>query len=210
MTERGTNAYKHHRDVPPLVARAVRTARAAGFAFSCRPEQGRLLHALAGGATAAIAETGTGCGVGLAWLAAGAGPGVRLVSVERDAERAALAAGLFADDARVTVLHGDWPAITPHGPYDLLVLDGGGQGKTPGDTPADPRALLTPHGTVAIDDFTPATTWPPTHEGAVDHARLHWLTHPALSATELRLAPDLATVVGTRRGEDLSGRSCCS
>ncbi len=31
-----------------------------------------------------IGETGTGCGVGLAWLASGAGPGTRLVSVERD------------------------------------------------------------------------------------------------------------------------------
>jgi predicted O-methyltransferase YrrM len=69
MTERGTNAYKQLTDVPPPVARAVRAARAAGFAFSCRPEQGRLLYALAGGATAAIGETGTGCGVGLAWLA---------------------------------------------------------------------------------------------------------------------------------------------
>ncbi|MET2719057.1 class I SAM-dependent methyltransferase [Streptomyces harbinensis] len=200
MTERGTNAYKQLSEVPPPVARAVRAARAAGFAYSCRPEQGRLLHALAGGATGTIAETGTGCGVGLAWLAAGAGPGVRLVSVERDAGRAALAAGLFADDARVTVLHGEWPAIAAHGPFDLLVLDGGGQGKTPGDTPADPRALLAPHGTVVIDDFTPSTTWPPRHEGAVDRARVRWLTHPALRATELRLAPDLATVVGTRRG----------
>ncbi|WP_432742976.1 class I SAM-dependent methyltransferase [Streptomyces sp. JH002] len=199
MTERGTNAYKQLTDVPPPVARALRAARAAGFAFSCRPEQGRLLYALAGGAGAAIGETGTGCGVGLAWLAAGAGPGVRLVSVERDARRAALAAEVFADDARVTVVHAEWTALAAHGPFDLLVLDGGGQGKAPGDTPADPRELLTPHGTVVIDDFTPSTTWPPTHGGAVDHARLHWLTHPALRATELRLAPDLATVVGTRR-----------
>ncbi|MFB4193468.1 hypothetical protein [Streptomyces carpaticus] len=74
MTERGTNAYKQLSPVPPPVARAVRAARAAGFADSCRPEQGRLLHVLAGGATGTIAETGTGCGVGLAWPAAGAGP----------------------------------------------------------------------------------------------------------------------------------------
>ncbi|MFF2376101.1 O-methyltransferase [Streptomyces xiamenensis] len=199
MTERGTNAYKQLTDVPPPVARAVRAARAAGFAFSCRPEQGRLLYALAGGATAAIGETGTGCGVGLAWLAAGAGPGVRLVSVERDARRAALAAEVFADDARVTVVHADWTALAAHGPFDLLVLDGGGQGKAPGDAPADPRELLAPRGTVVVDDFTPSAAWPPTYGGAVDPARLHWLTHPALRAAELRLAPDLATVVGTRR-----------
>ena len=28
---------------------------------------------------------------------------------------------------------------------------------------------------------------------------MRWLTHPALAATELRLAPDLAAVVATRR-----------
>jgi hypothetical protein len=55
-----------------------------------------------------------------------------------------------------------------------------------------------PGGTVVVDDFTPATGWPPLHEGEVDRARLHWLEHPALRATELRLAPDLSAVVGTR------------
>jgi predicted O-methyltransferase YrrM len=55
-------------DLPPLVERAVDLARREGFAHSCRPEHGRLLYALAAGA-GTIGETGTGCGVGLAWLA---------------------------------------------------------------------------------------------------------------------------------------------
>ena len=42
-------------------------ARRESFAHSCRPEHGRLLYALAAGA-GTIGETGTGCGVGLAWL----------------------------------------------------------------------------------------------------------------------------------------------
>jgi hypothetical protein len=33
----------------------------------------------------------------------------------------------------------------------------------------------------------------------VDEARLHWLTHADLDAAELRLAPDLAALVATRR-----------
>jgi hypothetical protein len=49
-----------------------------------------------------------------------------------------------------------------------------------------------------VDDFTPATGWPPLHEGEPDRARLHWLEHPALRATELRLAADLSAVVGSR------------
>jgi hypothetical protein len=45
---------------------------------------------------------------------------------------------------------------------------------------------VSPKGTVAYD-------------GQVDEARMHWLTHADLNATELRLAPDLAALVATRR-----------
>jgi len=86
------------------------------------------------------------------------------------------------------VLPGDWRELYRAAPFDLLVLDGG-----------DPEELLKPGGTVVIDDLTPASTWPPRFEGQVDQARMHWLTHPALDAAELRLAPDLAALVATRR-----------
>ncbi|MFG1865772.1 O-methyltransferase [Microbispora bryophytorum] len=197
MSVDGTAAYADLMELPPLVERAVRVARQAGFAPSCRPEQGRLLYAMAGGAET-IGETGTGCGVGLAWLVSGARPGARLVSVERDARRASLAAQVFADHPQVSVIRGDWREIHRHGPYDLLVLDGGGQGKS-GEQPADPHRLLRPGGTLVIDDLTPARHWPPRFDGAVDRARMHWLDHPGLDAAELRLAPDLAALVATRR-----------
>ncbi|MFF5531474.1 O-methyltransferase [Streptomyces cinerochromogenes] len=198
MSLAGTDAHTALTDLPPLVRAALDAARARGFPHSCRPEQGRLLHALAGGARLRIAETGTGLGVGLAWLASGAPAGVRLYSVERDPERARGAAEVFAGRPEVTVLTGDWRRIEEHGPYDLLVLDGGGQGKAPGDPPADVERLLVPGGTVVVDDFTPASGRVPLHEGRPDRARLHWLEHPALRAVELRLAADLSTVVGTR------------
>jgi predicted O-methyltransferase YrrM len=96
VTASGTAAYDGCPDLPPLVAAAVAAAGRTGFAHSCLPEQGRLLRVLAGGAGAgAIGETGTGCGVGLAWLASGAHPDARLTSIERDPARAALAAGVF-------------------------------------------------------------------------------------------------------------------
>ncbi|MEU9477812.1 SAM-dependent methyltransferase [Streptomyces sp. NPDC048191] len=198
MAVDGTDAYTGVPGLPALVRAALTAARGSGFPYSCRPEQGRLLHALAGGARARIGETGTGLGVGLAWLASGAAPGVRLWSVERDPERARAAAAVFAGRPEVTVLGGDWRRIEEYGPFDLLVLDGGGQGKVPGDPPADVERLLVPGGTVVVDDFTPASGRPPLHEGEPDRARLHWLEHPALRATELRLAADLSTVVGTR------------
>jgi predicted O-methyltransferase YrrM len=158
MSPQGTAAYDGLTSLPPLVERAVGLARRLGFANSCRPEHGRLLHALAAGASR-IGETGTGCGVGLAWLASGARPGARLVSVEIDAERAGLVADLFAGLPQVVLVPGDWHEICPAGPFDLLALDGGAPGQ----------------------------------------ARMQWLTHPALDAAELRLAPDLAALVATRR-----------
>ncbi|MEV6103811.1 class I SAM-dependent methyltransferase [Streptomyces sp. NPDC051940] len=199
MSIRGTDSYSAHPDLPPLVRRAVDAARRHGFAYSCRVEQGRLLHALAGGARHRIAETGTGCGVGLAWLASGAGRGVELLSVELDPARAKAAAEVFADVPHVRVLCGDWTEVYAHGPYDLLVLDGGGNAK--GGGAADPERLLTPGGALVVDDFTPGYgQWPPLHEGAPDTARLHWLEHPALRSVEIPLAGDLSAVVGVRRG----------
>jgi predicted O-methyltransferase YrrM len=136
--------------------------------------------------------------VGLAWLVSGMRNGATAVSVERDANRAAAAASLFSALAPwVTVRHTDWTAIGEDGPFDLLVLDGGGQGK--GDGPAaDPVALLRPGGVLVIDDFTPSRGGPPTHQGAPDTARLHWLEHPALRTVEVPLAPDLAVLLCTR------------
>ncbi|MDX6363744.1 S1 RNA-binding domain-containing protein [Streptomyces sp. NPDC058274] len=200
MAISGTDAYDRAAEpLPPLVRRAVAAARRHGFAHSCRPEQGRLLQLLASGARGRIGETGTGCGVGLAWLASGAREGVRLFSVERNAERARIAAEVFADRPEVRVVHGEWQRIGDHGPYDLLVLDGGGHGKAHDDGTAGLFPLLAPGGTVVIDDFTPAASWPPLHHGVPDRARMHWLNHPLLHAAEVRLADDLSTVVGTRR-----------
>jgi predicted O-methyltransferase YrrM len=193
----GTAAYDGLTGLPPLVERAVGLARREGFGNSCRPEHGRLLFALAAGA-AAIGETGTGCGVGLAWLASGARPGTRLVSVEIDAERAGLATRVFSDVPQVTVIQGGWPEICAEAPFDLLVLDGGAHGKAPGSA-AEAEALLRPGGTVVIDDLTPATSWPPRFQGRLDAARMDWMTRPGFDATELRLAPDLAALVATLR-----------
>src|ERR1700678_2800843 len=140
MSPNGTATYDSVTDLPPLVERAVNLARREGFTNSCRPEHGRLLFALAAGAEV-IGETGTGCGVGLAWLATGAHPSTRLVSIELDAGRAERAAALFSGCPQVTVLQGDWQEIYPQGPFDLLSLDGGAHAKS-GGSPADPDFLL--------------------------------------------------------------------
>jgi len=71
MAENGTADYATEDDLPALVRRAVRAAERAGFGWSCRPAQVRLLRLLAGGVEGGvIGETGTGCGVGLATIVA--------------------------------------------------------------------------------------------------------------------------------------------
>ncbi len=111
--------------------------------------------------------------------------------------RVAAVREMFAGAPDLTLLNDDWRAIEQHGPFDLLVLDGGGNGKT--EPPIDPTQVLSPGGTVVIDDFTPADRWPPLHAGKRDDARIWWLEHPGLQATEVRLAEDLSTIIATRR-----------
>jgi hypothetical protein len=103
---------------------------------------------------------------------------------------------MFADHTNVVVLHDDWTALLAHGPFDLLVLDGGGLGQAPGPTVVDPKLALKPFGALVVDDFTPLSSWPPTHDGKVDSARLHWLQHPDLLATEVVVCPEMSTIIG--------------
>ena len=194
VTIGGTATYHGRTDLPPLVAAAAQLAERTGFDLSCLPAHGRLLAVLAGGRPGGrIGETGTGCGVGLAWLASAADPSCSLVSIELDPDRAAAARELFAGTPNVTVLTGDFSELEASGPFDLLALDGGGGGKS-GEEPIEPRRWLTPGGTVVLDDFTPRTTWP-----VDDPPRVHWLEHPDLLTTEVVTGPTSCTLVATRR-----------
>lgn len=201
MTAGGTAAHESA-PLPPWVRAAVDAARRVGFAHSCLPGVGALLRVLAAGVVGGrIGETGTGCGVGLAWLVDGAGSGTTILSVEHDADRAMDAKSLFAHLAHVEVMHGDAAELLDRGPFDLLVLDGGpGSGKM-GEEAVDPKRVLTPGGLLVIDDFTPSTSWPPRMpDGTIDDARVWWLTHPDLHATEILVAAEgTAAVLLARR-----------
>ena len=171
MTIDATAQYETYADLPRRVAAAAAAARDAAFTKSCLPQQGRLLQVLAGGIGAGrIGETGTGHGVGLAWLASAAHPEAQLFSIERDQHRAQQAHQVFADEPRVQIRCGDWRELAQQAPFDLLVLDGGGQGK--GDEPPlESAEWLRPGGVVVLDDFTPQAGWPPRVGGILDEAR---------------------------------------
>jgi predicted O-methyltransferase YrrM len=199
----GTAAYRAYaadNELPPLVRAAVEAARESGFAYSSLPEHGELLRVLARGVgPGVIGETGTGSGVGLAWLASAAHPEARLVSVELDKSRATRAAELFHDEPRVDIIQGDWRELREYGPFDLLALDGGGQGK--GSDPAiEPDEWLNPGGLTVIDDFAPLTSYPPMFQGQVDTVRKHWLEHPRMRATQIRVTPDWSALLATYVG----------
>ena len=84
----------------------------------------------------------------------------------------------------------------------LSLLAGGSVGGRIGETGTgcgvglDPTdGWLAVGGTIVLDDFVP---YDRPDASAHDHARRYWLGHPALQATELRLSPTLATLVGVR------------
>ena len=172
---------------PQLVEKALAEAARTGFTRSCSAETGRLLQVLAGArGLERVAEIGTGCGVGAAWILSALDPAVAFFTVELDEGRAAAAAELLTDDPAATVLHGDWQeALAAEAPLDLLFADGG-RAKYHEEI----VGLLAPGGILVLDDLTPGDVDP-------DPVRELWLAHPCLVAVELQVSSREAVIVGT-------------
>jgi len=182
--------------IPPLVARAMELAERTGFAWSCIPDVGRLLRVLAGHARGGVVgEIGTGCGVGTAWMVGALASDARLVTIELDEDRAALARDLFVAYPNVRVIQGDWRDILPAGPFDLLFIDAGGPKR---DEPEAALEVLRPGGMVVLDDMTPEEHWPPEWRGRPDPVRAFWLNSARLDAIELLTTPTTSVILATR------------
>jgi predicted O-methyltransferase YrrM len=174
---------------PPLVQRALDLAPEAGCAHSCAPEEGALLHVLAGRRGVLRAgEIGTGAGVGAAWIVSALAPGTPFVSVEVDAARAAAAATLFQDDPDVRILAGDWrDLLVAEAPFDLLFVAADG---AKGDVDAV-AGLMAPGGTVVLGEVAHDQT-------AREPRRAAWLHHPNLAAVEIWLTPERRAILALR------------
>lgn len=184
-------------DLPEIVQRAFDVSRRAGYVSFCRNETGRLLATLAATREGTMAEFGTGCGVGTAWLRSGVrNDKARILTAELNPKLAAAAGEIFEDDPLVDVLTADWSILMSKGPYSLLFLDSEDRDAVGVDHLAD---LVEPGGVVVLDDFVPCEGWPPVTAGRVDILREEWLTDERFTAVELMVAPDASLILATRR-----------
>jgi predicted O-methyltransferase YrrM len=183
-------------ELPGIVSRAFDVSRKAGYVSFCRNETGRLLAALAATRSGTLAEFGTGCGVGTAWLRSGVRGETQILTAERDARLAKAAAEIFTDDAQVEVVAADWSTLRDKGPFSLLFLDAHESGGFSADGVVD---LVEAGGIVVLDDFNPCESWPPVTGGRVDVVREQWLTDERFTAAEILVAADAAVLIATKR-----------
>lgn len=182
-------------ELPDLVSRALVLSRERGFITSTRHETGRLLATLATARGGTLAELGTGCGVGAAWLHSGAPDTARIVTAELDPAIAEDAQRLFAEIDSIEVVSGDWSTLEEYAPFSLLFVDVKDV-KESVDVVAD---LLEPGGIAVLDDFAPSAFWPPIAEGRVDTVREQWLTDERFTAVEMLIDADASLIIAARR-----------
>ncbi|WGL53626.1 class I SAM-dependent methyltransferase [Nocardioides sp. BP30] len=184
-------------ELPEIVTRAFDVSRRAGYVSFCRNETGRLLATLAATRDGTMAEFGTGCGVGTAWLRSGVRrDSARIVTAELDPRLAKFAGEIFDEDPQVEVLAVDWASLRDRGPFSLLFLDA----DMPGDITVDNIVeLIEEGGIVVLDDLLPCEQWPPLSYGRVDTLREHWLTDERFTAVEVMVAPETTVLIATRR-----------
>jgi predicted O-methyltransferase YrrM len=183
-------------ELPTLVSRAFDVSRRSGYVSFCRNETGRLLATLAATRSGTLAEFGTGCGVGTAWLRSGIRDDAQILTAELDAKLAEAAADIFEDDPQVEVVAADWSTLRDRGPFSLLFLDAKEPKSSGADTVVD---LIEPGGVVVLDDFTPCASWPPVFEGRVDVLREQWLTDERFTTVEVMVASDAAVLIAAKR-----------
>ncbi len=183
-------------DIPELVGAALRESRRIGYLDATRSETGHFLATIAASRTGTIADLGTGCGVGTAWLRTGAPPTTRVITVEHDPALAATATRLFSGSG-VEVVAGDWSTMdwSAHGisALSMVTIDIG----TAGGARNRLIDLLAPGGFLALDGVHSEHE---PHGAGVDTMVLQaWLHDTRLLCTEVTLAPGACVLLCTRR-----------
>jgi predicted O-methyltransferase YrrM len=182
-------------DLPELVTRALRMSLQHGYVMASRTETGRLLATLAATRTGTMAECGTGCGVGAAWLRTGAPKATRVLTAELDPELAHGVMEMFAGDD-IDVMHADWASLAEHAPFSLIFIDAESARSSPREQII---TMLEPGGMIVLDDFTPSADWPPMDGGRVDQLRQDWLTDQRFTSVDVMVALDTSVLIAVKR-----------
>ncbi len=144
-----------------------------------------------------MAEFGTGCGVGTAWLRSGVrGEKARIVTAELDPKLADAAAEIFATTRRSRCSPPTGRRCSTRARSRCCSSTPASRPRSRVDAIAD---LVEAGGIVVLDDFTPCEIWPPITYGRVDTLREQWLTDERFTAVEVMVAPDASTIIATKR-----------
>ena len=166
-----------------------------GYVQASRTETGRLLATLAATRTGTIAECGTGCGVGAAWLRSGAPKSTRVITAELDPELAHGVMDMFSEDD-IDVMHADWSSLAEHAPFSQIFMDAASAKGWPREQITE---LLDQGGMIVLDDFTPCPTWPPLTRGRVDTLRLDWLSDERFTSVDVMVAEDTSVLIAVKK-----------
>jgi predicted O-methyltransferase YrrM len=179
---------------PALVEDAIKFAESTGFEESCLHEVGELLHVLAGHIQGGrIAEIGTGCGVGTAWLASATTRDI--YTIDHDRDRAIGIKDLFVGQLNVHPIVGDWEQILHEGPFQLVFVDAKPAKLDGIDQIVNATEI---GGLIVLDDLTPIEFWPDEWKGQPDPIRGTWLHHSQLASVELRTSQRAAALLARR------------
>ncbi|PSR57293.1 SAM-dependent methyltransferase [Adhaeribacter arboris] len=155
--------------LPPLYQEILQQSEALRFNMLSDLRTGSLLRTLAAAKPQGnFLEIGTGTGLSLAWLAAGADSDTKILSIDNEASYQKVAVNAFAMDKRITFICKDgneW-LNTYQGPsFDLIFADA-----WPGKFNAldETLALVNVGGFYIIDDLLPQPNWPTGHAEKVE------------------------------------------
>ncbi|MBN2147245.1 MAG: hypothetical protein JW726_07645 [Anaerolineales bacterium] len=209
MDQRGI--YRSTSQVPPLVRRAMNLATQMQDKPSCTDSIGRLLQLMVNQyQSGVIAEIGTECGCGAAWIISALAPQCSFITVEEDPAKAAAARALFENYPNVRVLHGKWQDLLFYKPLSMLYLN---IHTLLDPTPAHEALLLAlrmggiivlsgfvPDAAAAMDTPGDKVVSPPELQDRSAAERSFWLNDPRLLATELPINQSESLIVGSRVG----------
>ena len=169
------------------------------FPLSCDDTTGAFLCALAASRPlGTVLELGTGVGVSTAWLLDGLASGTRLVSVEQDPERSAIARSYLGGDLRIAFHVQDAGAFLSDmvevgvQKFDLIFADAPAGKYQDLDKTIE---IMGDGGMVVFDDMRVQASWRSGRVERVQALRANLLSYPALRVSELDLGSGLILAV---------------